>query len=309
MGHEALRTETIAGEHLVHFYASVADLSERVGPFLADALRGGGTAVAIVTPEHRAAFDRELAAAGLDPAGAAAGGRLLWLDAATTVGSLLVDGRIDAVAFEREIGTLMRATTARSRGPVRAYGEMVALLWQAGDVSGAIELERAWNGLMHDVPFSLLCGYASAAVAAPELDAALAEVCRLHAAVTPAREISGRFSRADDAPRAARRFLQTALREWGHEGRVLDDARLVISELATNAVRHARSPFEVTIRAEAARVRIAVADDSQAVPAPGHPDVEAVSGRGLHLIGLLAHDWGVDHTPTGKVVWVELAVG
>ncbi len=86
----------------------------------------------------------------------------------------------------------------------------------------------------------------------------------------------------------------------------IDDAKLVVSELATNAVVHARSPFTVTVRVSQADVLIAVSDQSAQMPVrpdgSGHDD----SGRGLALVTAVAEQWMVDQIPAGKRVWVQL---
>ena len=76
----------------------------------------------------------------------------------------------------------MRDAAASGRR-VRAYGEMVALLWDAGDVLGAIELETLWHELGRELSFSLFCSYPASSVSGPEHAQALHQVCHLHSAV------------------------------------------------------------------------------------------------------------------------------
>src|SRR4029077_18535637 len=110
-----------------------------------------------------------------------------------------------------------------------------------------------------------------------------------------------------DAPRAARGFVADALRRWGHSGILLQDSQLVVSEVATNAVVHARSAFSVLARREGSGVRLSVCDLSTAEPVLGSsPDVLAPSGRGLRLVDDITSRWGVDRTRAGKTVWAEL---
>jgi hypothetical protein len=164
-------------------------------------------------------------------------------------------------------------------------------------VAGAIELESLWNELGAEIPFSLFCAYPTELVRGHE--DALERVCRLHSAVVPAEE-SWHFAPEPLAPRLARHRVVEALRRMGHEGELLDAARLVTSELATNAVRHAGSPFWVSVR-DGATVRLAVRDDSSAMPRP-----HAAPERGLGLVGALARGWGADPAPGGMIVWAEL---
>lgn len=100
----------------------------------------------------------------------------------------------------------------------------------------------------------------------------------------------------------ARRFVDESLPDtcWA------DDVTLLVSELASNAVRHARSPFTVAVGCDAATVRVEVADASPQLPVLQQPPVEAVTGRGLMIIEALSRRWGVEPTETGKTVWFEV---
>jgi anti-sigma regulatory factor (Ser/Thr protein kinase) len=306
-----LQTPDIAagkGSHAVHFYEHDAELVERVGAFLVTALAQGAVAIAIATEPHRRAFESELETAGIDPADALRSGRLVSLDAATTLTKFMPNGRIDAEAFRGVVGDVVR-DAARTGRPVRAYGEMVALLWDAGYVLGAIELEELWNDLGRDLRFSLLCGYPSGAVSRPEHAEALRQVCELHSAVVHAREVSGRFAPELRAPHAARHLVSNAVREWGYDETMIANAELVCTELATNAVVHARTPFSVVARPKGSGVRISVHDASPAPPALRDGSPAASSGRGLRLVALLGRTWGVESTRDGKSVWAELQDG
>lgn len=119
--------------------------------------------------------------------------------------------------------------------------------------------------------------------------------------------ISAHFEPVDTAPSAARRFAKAALLEWGHSGQALEDAALVISELATNAVQHARTAFDVFIEpTTAGAMRVSVRDGSKAPPVVRTPHWTSDSGRGLQVIAAVATRWGIDPSRRGKVVWAEL---
>jgi anti-sigma regulatory factor (Ser/Thr protein kinase) len=298
---ETLKVEL--GAHVVHFYRDDADLADTVGGHLADALREGAAVIVIATEAHIRAFERELGMAGIDVGGAAESSSLITLDASATLAELTVDGRISGEAFQRVVGTLIR-TAAEGGRMVRAYGEMVDLLWQGGDVPGAIELEKLWNELIAELSFSLLCAYHSEAVAAPEHEHALRHVCQLHSAVSSAHEVSREFDAADIAPFAARRFLDETLQRWGDSER-LGDARLLLSELVTNAIVHAGSPVSVSIRSQRSGLRLSVRDRSPIPPIP-RGGSGANGGHGLGLVAALSRAWGVDASADGKVVWAEL---
>lgn len=293
-----------AGHHVVQFYETDAELIAGAGGYLADGADAGAVAIVIATEAHRGALEGYLRDAGVD----VGAGTVVSLDAAATLALFTRDGGVDGDAFFEVIGSLVRAAAATGR-PVCAYGEMVALLWEAGDVIAAIELETLWNELATEVPFSLYCAYRTESVAGHEHADALQQVRHLHdAAVSaPPLETTWRFAAEVSAPAAARRLLTDTLRPAGYDGDLLDDARLLISELAANAVVHARSPFTVSVHSRNSTLRILVRDESRVVPTVREVSSEtAPSGRGMQLVATLATRWGVDLTSDGKVVWAEL---
>jgi len=87
---------------------------------------------------------------------------------------------------------------------------------------------------------------------------------------------------------------------------MLDDAGVLITELAANAIVHARSPFSVSVRSRELTVRIGVRDQSGVAPTVQVDPVMTSSGRGLRLVAALATRWGVDAASGGKEVWAEL---
>ena len=112
--------------------------------------------------------------------------------------------------------------------------------------------------------------------------------------------------------RAARDFTVSTLLRWGMAERSQDIA-IVVSELLTNALRHAlpgpggtrpRQPIRLGLLQPESCVLCAVADPSKAAPAPRTPRSLAETGRGLHIVCALSDQWGCT-TPseTGKVVW------
>ena len=106
--------------------------------------------------------------------------------------------------------------------------------------------------------------------------------------------------------RLARRFVDETATEWGLES-ICDDARLITSELAANAVLHARTDFRVTLRSDGlGHLRIEVRDGKGHMSSPAPPLPAATSGRGLVLVSTLATAWGTQVVGEGKVVWVEL---
>jgi anti-sigma regulatory factor (Ser/Thr protein kinase) len=304
--------------HAVSFYDDDSELADVVGRFVAEGLLTHEPVVVIATAPHRESVDEFLTDWGIDPARARADGSYYTLDAAETLSALMLDGVPDAVRFRAHIGRLL--DHARAGGTtVRAFGEMVALMWERGDVPGAITLESLWNDLAGHQDFCLHCAYPTFALDPAELDH-VSRVCTLHSAVLPPRSYGSStgpttdrgilrssevFVPAPGAVTAARRFVSHLLETWGHPDLVWD-AAVVTSELATNAVRHASSPFRVSVDRARGGVRIGIEDIG-----PGRPQLrtatpEDVGGRGIGIVEELSDRWGVDELRPGKVTWAEL---
>lgn len=111
--------------------------------------------------------------------------------------------------------------------------------------------------------------------------------------------------------RLARRFVTSVLGEALREDErgLIETAGLLVSELATNAVLHARTPFTVTVEASEGCVRVEVYDSSPVLPARRPYTVTASTGRGIAIIHDLATDEGAERRGGGKVVWFELSRG
>lgn len=107
------------------------------------------------------------------------------------------------------------------------------------------------------------------------------------------------------SPSAARDFVGLHLREHGL-ATLVDDVGLVVSELATNAVKHAGTPFTVRLRGDGHCLLLTVRDSSAEVAFERPPRSTSTSGRGLAIVDKLSHDWGVDHTDgVEKSVWAS----
>jgi signal transduction histidine kinase len=104
---------------------------------------------------------------------------------------------------------------------------------------------------------------------------------------------------------AARKFACESLAQLSRE--TLEAVELMVSELATNCVKHAGSEFTVTIALAPAQLRIEVYDDGHGTPVMASPAPTDPTGRGLRIVDLLASRWGTDVTRKGKRVWFELA--
>ena len=303
--------------HAVNFYALDSEGVDAVARYVAQGWALGESVIVVTTRPHREAVESLLREWGHDPQAELTRGRYFPHDADTTLRNLMAGGSFQGKHFRDVVGAMIHDAGAGGVR-VRAFGEMVALLWQRGSVADAIELELQWNQLMHDHDFSLLCAYPTGALDHAEL-VDVRRVCELHSDVVPApnrpdssaailgvgHACSRVYLPIPESVPAARHFVVNVLRSWGHD-ELSPDAALIISELATNALSHARSPFRAVLDRRGRGLRIGV-EDATDVPLERRASAwDDISGRGVDIIEALSERWGYSRLPDGKVVWAEL---
>jgi hypothetical protein len=147
--------------HAVQFYKDEGSLARTVAGILADGLANGEPGIIVATPTHTGSILRELKTRGLNTHELRRTGELQLFDARKMLSAFMVNGTPDQLLFRSNVGDVIeRLCGQRQPCPIRAYGEMVDLLWQDGNENGAIRLEILWNQLASTYEFSLLCGYA-----------------------------------------------------------------------------------------------------------------------------------------------------
>jgi hypothetical protein len=174
--------------HAVRFYESAAALSRIVAEFLGEGISQGCPALVVATPDHRAAIESELHTRGFDVPRLRAIGLLTIADADDTLQRFMRDGMPDSLLFKRTLQpTLEEISGAGAGRAIRAYGEMVDVLWRGGQSVAAVKLEILWNELARTHDFSLLCGYSMGHF---YKSASVEEICQQHTHVVSA---SGAF--------------------------------------------------------------------------------------------------------------------
>jgi len=106
--------------------------------------------------------------------------------AQATLDQLMPDGALDWRRFEQVAGEMVRSLRrANPRGGLRAYGEMVGMLWSDGQIEAAVQLEKFWNALLGSTEFTLFCGYAIDVASEEFQSEHVREVVRAHTHVIP----------------------------------------------------------------------------------------------------------------------------
>jgi signal transduction histidine kinase len=181
----ASRSEA-AERHVVQFYEDDDFLCETVADYLREGVGLGEPVLVIAAEPHIDGTSTHLRAMGVDVARLSHSGRLLCIDAEQMLSTFMVGGMPDPRRFRDAVGGALDAL--RSRGgctSVRAYGEMVDLLWRDGNREAALRLEALWNDIAQAHPLSLLCAYRMDNFASSRDAGPLVKVCASHARALP----------------------------------------------------------------------------------------------------------------------------
>jgi signal transduction histidine kinase len=172
--------------HRVQFYDREEHLHEVVATYAAGGLADEAPVVIIARPSNRRALEDRLRAAGHDVDAARRSGQLRMLDAAETLGRIMVDGTPSWDLFRQQVGSVVEECALLHPGRLpRAYGEMVDVLYREGNQAAALRLEDFWNDLGQLRPFTLLCAYAMDNFREAADGSGLEQVCLSHGDVEP----------------------------------------------------------------------------------------------------------------------------
>ena len=195
-------------EHFVQFYEADGFLLNSLGGFIGSAINSGEAALVVATQAHRDGLDELLTANGFDVAQAKARGQFVSIDAAETLSKFMVNGDPQVDRFNEIVGGII-ASVSDGRPRVRAFGEMVALLWAEGQHQAALRLEEMWNELQKAHTFSLFCAYPMKGLGGQKFMESHSGVCTVHSRVIPAESYVG-LDDHDDRLRAIAKLQQKA---------------------------------------------------------------------------------------------------
>jgi PAS domain S-box-containing protein len=226
LAERALAAASSSRDHAVRFYDDDVRLAEAVTAFLADGLRAGDLVAAIATAAHREAFQRRLEAQGFDVDGLVAGGALYFVDAHDALSRFMRDGDPDPELFRSELGALIGQLAAQAKSRrLRAYGEIVDVLWLSGQHSAALRVEELCDDLQDHHPFDLLCAYSMAGFYREP--AAVHPVCASYPAVRATDPGDGETSLTNELAQ----YAGSLAREIAHRSEVEIALRHALREL------------------------------------------------------------------------------
>jgi len=178
---DAFWAEMSACEHFVQIYEADDVFMDTLTGFISGGFSPGHSAVVIGTPAHRDELDRRLMAMGFDIAGARERDQFISLDAKETLSKFMVNGWPDDARFKAVIADILDRATQGGR-KVRAFGEMVAVMWAEGQCAATVRLEHLWHQICQDEPFALFCAYPKAGFTEDPVES-IARVCAVHSRV------------------------------------------------------------------------------------------------------------------------------
>ncbi len=303
-------------DHYVKFYDGEHDLVDGVGPFLFEGLRHGEMAVVIATEQHRRLFAEYLCDAGLPIDSLEDDGLYVSLDAAAVLRSFMIDGMPERDKFRDAVVPFVLAASAKHR-PLRAFGEMVGILWKAGNVRGAVRLEELWNEVVDSYGFTLYCAYSAPMIAETRDLRATAAMCHTHSNVippahyaknydvdSPADQVTKSFLPTPESLAAARWFVLSTLQAWDHNASSVGAVSVATAHLVTQVLHNNLQPFRITLRRGIHSVRVEVEHPADEADAADDAQASAVQADLVHR---LAKEWGAATTTDTKVVWATFA--
>jgi hypothetical protein len=173
--------ENSPSEHIAQFYDTDAVFLDTLAGFIGGGLIAGESTIVIATLPHLEALEQRLDRAGVDLAQAIVEGRYIVISAEIALTRFKVKEWPDDQLFA-EFVTGMISRAQRGGRRVRAFGEMVALLWARGDIAATIRLERLWHEICKSQNFSLLCAYPKTGCT-EDASKSIAEICAAHTRV------------------------------------------------------------------------------------------------------------------------------
>jgi len=167
----------VRSEHVCQLFDSDDSRAEAVAAFLAAGLDAGEYVIAVPRPVHWTSIAARLESRGIRVQAAIEQGRLAMFDAMTTLSRISPRGRLNPFAFNEAVAAALQPA---SGGRIRAWGEMVDLLAERGDVAEALELEELWNHVGEMVPLTLMCSYSAAHFVSASTHRGLRDICMAH---------------------------------------------------------------------------------------------------------------------------------
>lgn len=189
---ETFWSEIALCDHVVQLYDHENELLHMLEDFVAGGISMNGTVIIIATIDHLQKLNKKLRDSEMQVDLLQQQEQLIFLDATELLSKFMVNGKPDKALFNLQINGIFDKIRETGR-PIRAFGEMVALLWEAGLYEATKELEQFWNELATKETFSLYCAYPKAIFHEDPAEE-LSLICKTHGKLITNSEEANRFS-------------------------------------------------------------------------------------------------------------------
>jgi hypothetical protein len=180
-GAEVFWGEIAPSDHLVQIYEDDRAFMDTLEGFVIGGLRAGESVITIATKVHQKRLDERLALRGVDVATARALDNYISADAEETLSRFMVSGWPNERLFQEAVTELLSRARKGNR-KVRAFGEMVAVMWARGQNGATVRLEHLWHSFCQAESFSLFCAYPRSGFTQNAV-ASIQEICAAHSKV------------------------------------------------------------------------------------------------------------------------------
>jgi MEDS: MEthanogen/methylotroph, DcmR Sensory domain len=169
--------EEVPQDHVVQVYENDEILIETLSSFVTVGCKVGDACVIIATEAHLFALEEKIKYSGFDMDSLQKQNRIILLDASLTLSKFMVNDWPDEQLFFTTVSAIVESVGPQNK--IRAFGEMVAVLWEQGLYGATIYLEQLWEKFFLQYPLCLFCAYPKKAFE-KNYESSIQHVCRKH---------------------------------------------------------------------------------------------------------------------------------
>jgi hypothetical protein len=178
---QAFWGEIAPADHVLQIYDNTEVFLDTLVDFVGNGINAGDSVIVIATKEHLQAVHQKLSAHTLKMQSLISEGQYIPLDAKECLAKFMVNGWPDELLFRELVSGVMLKARQKNR-QVRAFGEMVALLWEQGECEATVALEKMWNSFCANQAFCLFCAYPKSGFAGDPFTS-VHDICCAHSKV------------------------------------------------------------------------------------------------------------------------------
>lgn len=180
--------EIAPSDHVVQIYENDGIFLDALTGFVGGGINSGDSVIVIATETHLRALDDRLKSYGLHVECLIAEDRFIPLNAEDTLAKFMVNEWPDEELFEQTVSKLIERAGRKNRR-IRAFGEMVAILWAQGHYGATVQLEHLWNRFSKKAEFCLFCAYPKTGFT-EDMNTSIMDICGCHSRVLDGIESS-----------------------------------------------------------------------------------------------------------------------